>query len=137
MNKAVSTARPFSFRSRAEFVGEKWSKNAELNRFPLCRSTRFDRLRGGDFSQVQNARSSFSVQCSVRASSRTRTQHRGTRTRSDFLSQSGPLVFKLPRTAAIAVRVRLTVKRSIWMRSNDVLEVVQGRRIRCRGSRSD
>jgi hypothetical protein len=26
----VSTARPFSFRSRAEFVGEKWSKNAEL-----------------------------------------------------------------------------------------------------------
>jgi hypothetical protein len=30
MNKAVSTARPFSFRSRAEFVGEKWSKNAEL-----------------------------------------------------------------------------------------------------------
>jgi hypothetical protein len=49
-----------------------------------------------------------SVHRLVRASSRTRTQHRGTRTRtrSDFLSQSGPLVFKLPRTAAINDRHR-------------------------------
>jgi len=51
-----------------------------------------------------------SVHRFVRASSSTRTQHRGTRTRtrtrSDFLSQSGPLVFKLPRTAAINDRHR-------------------------------
>ena len=48
-----------------------------------------------------DGRPSTWLQYIVRASARTRTQHRGTRTRtrSDFLSQSGPLVVELPRTA--------------------------------------
>ena len=43
-----------------------------------------DRVRGGDFTEVKNYRSSTLVQCFVRVSSRTRTQHRGTRTRTRF-----------------------------------------------------
>jgi hypothetical protein len=49
------------------------------------RTTRIDRVRGGDLPQVKNSRSSTSVQCFVRASSPTRTQHRGTRTRNDLV----------------------------------------------------
>jgi hypothetical protein len=48
----------------------------------IARTTRIDRVRGGDVTQIKNARSSTSVQCFVRARTRTRTQHRGTRTRT-------------------------------------------------------
>jgi hypothetical protein len=53
------------------------------------------------FPQVKNARSSTAVQCFGRASSRTRTQHRGTRTRRVSVYQAGLLVRKFMRTASI------------------------------------
>ncbi len=49
-----------------------------------ARKNSVDRVRGGDSTHVNNARSSTLVQCFVRTSSRTRTQHRGTRTRTRF-----------------------------------------------------
>ena len=49
-----------------------------------ARKNSVDRVRGGDFTHVNDARSSTSVQCFVRTSSRTRTQHCGTRTRTRF-----------------------------------------------------
>jgi hypothetical protein len=57
------------------------------------------------FPQVKNARSSTAVQCFGRVFSRTRTrtQHRGTRTRTRRVSlyQAGLLVRKFMRTASI------------------------------------
>ena len=70
-------------RSETDYVrtGTAW-KSDMIWRFQIWANVCIDRVRGEDFTQVKNTRSSTSVQCFFRASSRTRTQHRGTRTRS-------------------------------------------------------